>query len=367
MKILQINSAKNWGGGEVYTINLCQKLISKGYRVTLACRPNSAIKRKALESGIPILELPLVGAVDFQSSFKLSRFCKENKINIVHVHLARDYWIARYLKILFPSVYLIFTRHLLKPIKSSVFHKWLFRKVDKVIAVSDAVKESLLMQNLLPRKRIITIYNGINVNLFATAPSGSIRKEFGFDNNLKLIGMVGQIAPHKGNDLFIKSASLVSEHYPNVKFLLVGDDFQDGKYIEELRQMSINSYIEDKVFFLGQRTDVPEIMKDLDIFVLASKYESFGLVLVEAMATGVPVVSTNAGGAVKEIIINDKTGVIVNDNQPVTLANAIMRLLNDEKLAGILAKAGQDRAFKQFDLDRMVEEIIDVYNMVLKN
>ncbi|MGE5607226.1 MAG: glycosyltransferase family 4 protein, partial [Bacteroidota bacterium] len=354
MKILQINSAKNWGGGEVYTINLCQKLIAKGYNVMLACRPGSDISRIALKNGITLLELPLTGAVDFRSAWKLSQYCRKNGIDIVHVHLARDYWIARYLKAILPGIHLVFTRHLLNPIRSTFFHKWLFKKVDKVIAVSNAVKESLLIQNLLSPERIITIYNGIDVNLFASALSGTIRKELGFDKNLKLIGIIGQIAPHKGSDLFIASAVLVSKQYPNTRFLLVGNDFQNGKYIEELRQISLNSGIGDKVFFLGQRTDVPEIMKDLDIFVLASKYESFGLVLVEAMAAGVPVVSTIAGGAVKEIIINDETGVIVNDNQPITLANTIISLLKDEKRAVILAKAGQERAFEKFDLDQMV-------------
>lgn len=366
MKILQVNSAKNWGGGEVYTINLCQKLISKGYDVTLACRPGSAINQIASTNGISFLELPLTGAIDFRSAWKLSQYCRKNKIDIVHVHLARDYWIARYLKMLLPEIHLVFTRHLLKPIKSTVIHKWLFRKVDKVIAVSYAVKESLSVQELLPSERIITIYNGIDTKLFAAAHSGMLRKEFGFDNSIKLIGMVGQIAPHKGNDLFIKSASYISKQWSNTRFLLIGDDFQDGKYIEELRRLGDNLGVSDEVFFLGPRSNIPEIMKDLNIFVLASKSESFGLVLVEAMACGVPVVSTSAGGTAQEIIINGETGFIINDDKPLSLANAILTLLRDEKLVDTFGKAGQKRAFDKFDLERMVDEIISVYDDVLK-
>lgn len=366
MKILQVNSAKNWGGGEVYTINLCQKLIFKSYKVTLACRPGSAISRIASENGIPLLELPLTGAVDFRSALKLSQYCKKNKINIVHVHLARDYWIARYLKIMHPQLHLVFTRHLLNPIKSTFFHRWLFQKVDKVIAVSNAVKDILLIHQLLCSERIVTIYNGINVNLFASARPGVVRKEFGFNNNLKLIGMVGQIAPHKGNDLFIRSASLISKQDSNTRFLLVGDDFQNGKYIEELKQLSHDLGVDDKVFFLGPRSNIPEIIKDLNVFVLASKNESFGLVLVEAMASGVPVVSTPAGGSAKEIIINNKTGLIINVDQPLSLANAVLTLLKDEKLADTFGKAGQERVFEKFNLERMVDDIISVYNDVLE-
>lgn len=364
MKILQINSAMNWGGGEVYTINLCQRLIAKGYNVMLACRPGSDISRIATQNAITLLELPLTGAVDFRSAWKLSQFCRENGINIVHVHLARDYWIARYLKTLLPEIHLVFTRHLLKPIRSTFFHKWLFKKVDKVIAVSNAVKESLLIQNLLPPERIITIYNGIDVNRFASA-SGTIRKELGFDKNLKLIGIIGQISPHKGSDLFITSAALVSKQYPNTRFLLVGDDFQNGKYIEELKQLSHNLGIGDQVFFLGQRTGIPEIMKDLDIFVLTSKNESFGLVITEAMAAGLPVIAINAGGAI-EIVQNNKTGLLVDPDQPASLANAIGILLENQYLAQAFGEAGQKRAFEKFDLERMVEEIIAVFKMILE-
>lgn len=363
MKILQVNSAQNWGGGEVYTINLCQKLVAKGHKVSLACRPDSAIKKIASQDGISIYELPLTGAIDFQSALKLSQYCKKNGIDIVHAHLARDYWIARYLKVILPSIRLVFTRHLLKPIKSTASRKWLFKKVDKVIAVSNAVQESLLVQNLLSPKRIITIYNGINTNRFASAHPGTIRKEFGFDNDIKLIGMVGQIAPHKGNDLFLKSAASVYCQYSNVRFLLVGDDFQNGKYIEKLKQLSINLGIEDKVFFLGPRLDIPEIMKDLNIFVLASKNEPFGLVITEAMAAGIPVVVTNAGGA-KEIV-DITTGLLVEPDQPVLLTNAIMTLLTDDRTSTTIGKAGQERAKEEFDLDRMVDKIIAVYYDVL--
>ena len=254
---------------------------------------------------------------------------------------------------------------MLKPIKSTFLHKWLFKKVARVIAVSNAVKESLLVQELLPSERILTIYNGINTRLFAVAPTGMLRKEFGFDNGIKLIGMVGQVSPHKGNDLFIKSAALVANRYSNARFLIVGDDFQNGKYIEELKQLSINLGIEDKVLFLGPRSDIPEIMRDLNVFVLASKNEPFGLVITEAMAAGTPVIVTNAGGA-KEIVINGQTGLIINDDEPLSLANAILTLLEDEKLGDTIGKAGQKRAFDQFDLERMVGEIISVYNEVLK-
>ncbi|MDO5577048.1 MAG: glycosyltransferase family 4 protein, partial [Fibrobacter sp.] len=354
MKILQVNSAKNWGGGEAYTINLCWNLISEGQDVRLACRPNSAISQIAREKKIPVIEYPLSGAIDFLSAFRLAQYCKKNGIQIVHAHLGRDYWITRYLKSFFPSVCLVFTRHVLKRIKSPAFYKWLLKKTDKVIAVSTAVKKNLLDQIQLPSEQVVTILNGIDINRFVMACSGSLRKELGFDNKIKLVGMVGQVSSHKGSDLFIKSASLVSKKYSDVRFVIVGDDFQNGKYIGELKALSKDLSIENEVLFLGSRQDIPEIMKDLNVLVSASKEESFGLVIVEAMAASTSVVATNTKGAM-EIVVNNKTGLLVDINQPAHLADAIVSLLKDERLTENLGKAGQERAFKEFDSERMIK------------
>jgi glycosyltransferase involved in cell wall biosynthesis len=365
MKILHINSSDNWGGGEVYTINLCNKLRVKGHEITLACRQDSAIKKIASGNNLNVLELHLYGAIDIISAFNLYRYCKKKSIDIIHAHLARDYWIAGYVKFFFPEIHIVFTRHLLKPIQPTFFHERLFKKVDMIIAVTDAVNNSLATQNLFPADRIITIYNGIDTSLFASAKSGILRKELALDRNVKLVGMVGQISVHKGSSLFINSAAIVCQQYPDAIFIIVGDDFKNGKYIDELKQLSVRLGIADKVMFLGMRTDVPAIMKDLDIFVLASRNEPFGLVLTEAMAAGTPVIATNAGGAA-EIVIDNKTGILVDVNKKASLPDAIISLLKDEKTAQALAKSGQKRAFEKFDLGRMVDEIISVYNSVIK-
>jgi glycosyltransferase involved in cell wall biosynthesis len=364
MKILHINSSDNWGGGEVYTINLCERLRRKGHDVTLACRSGSAIKKTASEKGFKLLELPLRGSADFISAFKLSIYCKKHSINIIHAHLARDYWIAGYVKSFYKKVHVIFTRHLLKPIQPTFFHKWLFKKVDVIIAITNAVKEILTKYNIVSTDRIVTVYNGIDTSIFASAKSGTLRKELSLDCNVKLAGMVGQISRHKGSDMFIKSAALVCKEYSDIRFIIAGDDFKGGRYINELKQLSANLGISDKVLFIGMRKDVPKIMKDIDVFVLASKNEPFGLVLTEAMAAGTPVIATNTGGA-REIVINNETGILV-DFDKVSMANAIISLIDDKDTADSMGKAGQKRAVDKFDLTRMVDEIISIYNNVIE-
>lgn len=365
MKILHINSAKYWGGGEVYTFTLCQRLKTKGHEVVLACRPTSAIGEVFKENGISILELPLKGAADIKSAQKLAAYCHQNGIDIVHAHLARDYWIASFLKFFYSKIRLVFTRHLLNPIPSTFLRRLILKKVDKVIAVSEAVKDELIKQNLFPASRIIRIYNGIDVGRFESAKPGKIRKDLGLNEHNKLIGTVGQISPHKGSDIFIKSAAEIAKSYPDAKFILVGDDFRNGEYIQELTQLSIELGIGDQVIFLGPRSDIPEVMKDLDIFVLASRNEPFGLVITEAMAAGVPVIVTKAGGA-KEIV-DETTGLLVDVGQPAALVAAIESLLKNESLAKQFGNAGRVRAIKMFGLDRMVDEIMAVYNEVLLN
>ena len=365
MRILQINSSQNWGGGEVHVFLLCNELAHRGYPVTLAARPGSIIINKFRAANLPVLECSLRGAVDFNSAKQLAVYCAQNQINILHAHLARDYWIARMVKIINPDIHLIFTRHLTRPIKADFLHKWLFKEVDKLIVVSEAVKRSLVGQNLLPLNKIAKIYNGIDTERFKNAIPTGLRCTLGIDPQIRLIGIVGEVSPHKGQEILIRSFPLVIAKDPNINLIIIGSDFKEGKYIEDLKVLAQSLGVRDRVFFLGFREDIPNLIKDLDILVLASKNESFGLTIVEGMAAGIPVIVTNTGG-VSEIVIDNETGLLVEPNQPVALANAILYLLANPQLAKKLGQAGQKRATDYFSLNLMVEKTIEVYHEVLE-
>lgn len=350
IKVLQINSMKIWAGGEVHVVLLCKELLSLGESVVLTCRPGTAIDQKAREANIPVFNLPLSGAIDLKSAWRLAKFCKENSIDIIHAHTGRDYWIATWTKFFYPELRLVITRHIRCPLRNSVLHRWAYQKVGKLIAVSQAVKNSIT--NFPPEKTTV-IYNGIDVERFTAAQPGTLRKELEIPTKTKIVGMVGRVNPTKGHETFLQSIPEILTKHPDTVFVVVGG----GDYIEKLKS------IRSDVKFLGMRSNIPEIMKDLDVFVLASWDEPFGLVTVEAMAAGTPIVATNTGGTV-EIIAEGETGLLIPPKDPSRLAQAIIRILTDNKLADKLKANGVNKA-KQFTTREMGITTRNIYYDVL--
>lgn len=349
MKVMQINSMNFWRGGEVHVFMLCQQLMSSGVSVVLACRCKSAISQKARDANIPVLTLPLRNAIDIKSARAIANYCRENSVDIIHAHTGRDYWLASWAKAFNPNLQIVITRHILVPLKSTVLHRWLYRKTDKVIAVSQAVKK---MITVFPPEKLAVVYNGIDTEKFAAAPMGTLRKELGLSATTKIVGMVGRVHPSKGYLTFLRSIPEILSQHPDMVFVIVG-----GGDSSQLKMMTSD------VLFLGERNNIPEIMKDMNVFVMASRNEPFGLVTVEAMASGTPVVATNTGGTV-EIITDGETGLLFPPDDPKKLAQSVIKVLTDDKLAGRLKQGGLSAA-KRYNIRNMITSTCSIYHELL--
>lgn len=351
VKIMQLNSMNIWRGGEVYVFLLCQKMRSAGEPVVLVCRPGSPIDRKAREADIPVINLPLRNTLDLKSAWAIADYCRKNSIDIIHAHNGRDYWLAGWAKFFNPNLRIVITRHILAPFKNKSFHRWLYKKVDKVIAVSQAVQKGI---TVFPPEKITVVYNGIETEKFAAAAAGSLRQELGLSQTTKIVGMVGRINPSKGHLTFFQSIPAIRAAHPDTVFVVVGSG--DNSQFKSLAGETV---------FLGQRGNIPEIMKDLDVFVMASSNEPFGLVTLEAMSAGAPVVAANSGGSA-ELVIDGETGLLFSPGDPAELAQAVVRVLTDPKLAEKLKKSGQSRASK-YTVETMLANTRTIYREALNN
>ena len=362
MRILQINSAKNWGGGEAHTHLVYKGLIKRGFDVTLACRPNSAIANVFAQEGHKTVHFGLKNALDIGSGYKMAQFCSQNNITMIHAHLGRDYWLAAWAKLFYPSVHVVFTRHVLIPLKKSMFHRWLFSQASKIIAVSKVVEETVIDSNLVGKEKIITIYNGIDIEKFSTAPVGRLRGEIDADSHTKLIGIIGQVSPHKGQDVLIKCLPLILQSRNDVRCVIIGGDFRNGTYIDELKKLATDLGVGEKVDFLGQRNDIQELLKDIDVFVLASQMEPFGLVVAEAMAAAVPVVATRFGGAA-ELVEDGITGLLVSYGDIEAMTSAIINLLDGNVRESIIKEASV-KVNSMCSQEKMIRDLIKVYHEI---
>jgi len=365
MRILQLSSARALGGGERHLADLANGLSRRGHEVYAALVPASPLPGQLWNlSKENLIELPLRNSLDVASALKLARFVRRNQIEIIHAHLARDYPLAALAARRADGARFVITRHVLFPL--SRIHKLVLRRVERVIAVSQAVVDGLIAQKLLNRDKIVLIHNGVDLDRFAKSKeSDSVETQ---NTGARLcVGMIGELAPIKGQDTFLRAAAIVSARRDDVDFIIAGEDKSHaGENRLGLERMIEELELSKRTRITGWADDVAELLRSFDVFVSASRSESFGIAIAEAMASGVPVVSTMTAGA-REIVDEDKTGRLVPIGDAEDLAEAICKLLDDPKARERLAANALHSVRERFSLDRMVAATEQVYQEVLEH
>lgn len=347
MKILQISSARSFGGGEKHLVDLTNGLIKRGHDVYVALRSGSSLHERL--EGINVFTLPLRNSFDILSTSQLKKIIRENEIEIVHAHTGRDYPLAA-LAVRRTKAELIITRHVLFSL--SRLHRLTLSNVSRVIAVSKAVEKNLLAQNIFPKEKIRVVHNGIEINNEQTIKTS---------RNTFLIGTVGELKELKGHEEFIRAAALLVKKFDDVHFVIVGSDNSKKKVnAQKFEKLCVDLKIKERVKFINWIEPLRDFLSSLDVFVSASRSESFGLAIVEAMNCGLPVVATKTEGAC-EIIKSEKTGLLVDVGDVNAISNAVESLLKDKEKRKALGDAALQDVCERFSLEKMIEETLEVY------
>lgn len=239
----------------------------------------------------------------------------------------------------------------------------------RIITNSHAVAQDMERRGV-PRARLVPIHNGVDLDEFSPAVDGEpFRRECGFTKETPLAGLVAMLAPWKGHLDFIEAAAQLAREIPGARFPIVGEEVYvtegHGMFRQQLADRIHALGVDGAVILLGRRWDMPRVMAALDVVVHASsRPEPFGRILIEAMATGKPVVATAAGG-VPEIVTDGETGLLVPPGEPESLAAALKRLLLDSNLRERMGKAGRREAQRRFGLRDHVDRVQEVYGSVL--
>ena len=363
MRIVQLCSARDLGGGEKHLADLANALATRGHDVYAIVVPRSPLRGEL--SALPrqnIVELPMRNSLNLISVFKLARFLRERRIEIIHAHMARDYPLAALAVGRADGTQLVLTRHVLFQLHKS--HRLTLRNVARVIAVSRAVSDSLRAQRIFDRKKITMVHNGIDIERFAGAREDNTDK--GPGARLR-VGMIGHIAPIKGHKEFLRAAAIVCQSRDDVDFVIVGEDKSyKGENRHRIEKLITELKIGPRVELLGWTNDVAKVLGTFDLFVSPARAEPFGLSIVEAMAAGIPVLATMSEGAC-EIIEPDQTGRLVPLRDVDALAGAIDELLSDPGECQRLSANAKRAVRERFSLARMVDETEDVYRHVLED
>jgi len=366
MRILQISSAGNFGGGERHFCDLCSGLTADGHDVFVALRQENDWRARL--SFLPernFINLRLRNSFDVSSAKKLAKFIDENNIEIVHAHLARDYPVAS-LAVRFASdAKLVLTRHVLFPV--NFLQRFVLGNASKVIAVSGAVEDNL--KKIFAVAKIVVIYNGVEIENRTSADYRNLRESFRFSHDIPfdapLVGIVGELKPLKGQEDFVLAVQIIAGNFPEARFVIVGKDNSRNQYFRKKLKRLVKIFnLESRFLWLDWIEETVELLAALDVFVSASRSESFGLAIVEAMASSRAVVAAETGGA-KEIIEDDKTGKLVSVGNPVELAEAVGMFLADENMRRVFGENARKAAIERFGVEKMIGETEKVYRDVL--
>jgi glycosyltransferase involved in cell wall biosynthesis len=362
-----INTPHIKGGGEISLLNLLKKIDRKSYNPIAVCPSEGGMSSAIKDMNIPV-EIVSMKRLRYFNLYslvagvrKLIQIINAQDIGIIHANGSRCMiygGIAGRIKRI-PVIW-----HVRIVERDNLLDRILSILADRIIVISNSVRNRFNWFN--NKEKISVIYNGIDINDFVRYINvAQARKELSIAENDVVIGTVGQFIPMKGHGYFIEAAKIILEKVKNVKFIIGGGSQEDNSHEMELKNLVADYGIGDKLIFTGYRKDIKNIIALMDIFVFSAIGEGFGRVLIEAMALQKPVVAANSGG-VPEIVVNGETGILVTEKDPLSMASAIIRLINERDAREKMGMAGKKRVEEMFTIERHTREIENLYSEVLK-
>jgi sugar transferase (PEP-CTERM/EpsH1 system associated) len=228
--------------------------------------------------------------------------------------------------------------------------------VNRFVAVSNDLRRWLIKDVRIPEQKVTTIHNGVNTNCFTPRNSAAARAALGLVADRPIIGTVGRLDPVKDQAGLIRAFAQVRSQFPEAVLVIAGD----GPCREELRGLVAALRLGESVRLLGERKDIPNVLGAMDVFVLPSIAEGISNTILEAMATGLPIVATRTGGN-PELIEDNVAGILVPVRAPEALARAVSTYLRDPQLRHAHGRAARERAIKEFSLEQMVSQYRNLY------
>ena len=335
------------GGISSYTYLLSKELVNRGDKVYVLTYPHENISDI---NDIPVFTAPtlnikgLRGFLFFISAtFKLLRIARKYKIDLIHAHYVMPPGLIAVVCSMFSGTKTAITIHgsdifvlANKPLLKSII-KFVLKRADYIFVVSDSLKENVLKLGIegIENKLRVT-YNAVDVERFRPDQTSTFKEEMKIDPQKPVVLFVGNLVWQKGVEYLIRAKEFLNV---DAEIVIVGDGplFEELKAIVEFEKM-------EGITFTGARNDIEKIMPAADIFVLPSLSEGRPTVILEAMASGKPVVATNVGGIPE--IVNEETGILVNPEDPVGLAEAIDELLQDKELQEKMGKTARKHIMK---------------------
>lgn len=363
MKVIHFSSATTWRGGEQQIVYLVEELDKAGIEQWIFCPTNSALAEYCLFHNLPHFTYHKLFSTNPLVAFQFNRICQQLAIDIAHIHDAHSHTYAYMSAVMGNQTFLVLSRRVDFPIRSN----WLSKKkynhpaIKRILCISEKVKE-VLKPDIVDTTKLEVVYSGIDLSKFLVGKEARLRKELDLLPTTKIIANIAAIAPHKDYFTFIDTAALIKKKHPDTLFLIIGSDGGEKKAMEDYL---VKKNLKDTVRLLGFRNDIPLILPEIDVLLFTSKEEGLGTTILDALACGVPVVATNAGG-IPEIIQDQQHGLLASIGDAEQLAANVAILLFQPKLAEQYIAAGQKRV-KAFSKEITAQKTLASYKGVINS
>ena len=359
--VLELCLAPDLGGLELYFFRCCQHYTASPHTLISLVSPTSRLARHFDQQNLPYTAMPPSRWYQlFRRAWQLVRLIRIHRVDIVHVHHKQDLLLVALAKRLGGRFTFVHTRqmHLPHP-KKDPYHRFIYRAIDLLIAITDQLKANILKHVPLPPSRVQRLYYGV-----PPAPPKDSRRcqalatTANSHSPLK-VGMFSRIEPLKGYHTLLEAAHLLQQQGYRLEYHLFGD-ISDTSYHQHLQQIIRNHQLESVVFFEGFSTEARALMPCLDLIVMPSIGETFGLTVVEAMRSGVAVIGSDSGG-IPEIIRHNVNGLLFAPEDSEQLAERMAHLIKAPEERNRLAQTGRLDADQRFDEAHHFEQLTQLF------
>jgi glycosyltransferase involved in cell wall biosynthesis len=373
IRILKFLSNFLIGGTERQFVHIANGLDPRRFAVDIACFRRQGPLLESLRADMPVNVYPTDGGFhtwrSIASHVGLVKDIRQRRYEIVHTYG----WYPNVFAV--PAARLALRPTVIASIRDAGAYmtpakicalKFACRLADCILANSDAGKNWLLEQGVNERK-IEVIRNGIVMpnQCLQREDFSAVRKEFSIPQGAPVCACIGRLVSGKGIDFYLRAARILADRRRDVRFLMIGAHSSERGYQSDMEVLARQLNIQNQVIFTGQRQDVSEILRDVDLVVHPSLTEGLSNVILEAMAAGIPVVATRVGGN-PELVQDGRTGFLVPPQNAEAIADAICRLLDQPEMARGFGEAARQRVIQEFSIERMLSKTENLYFRLLE-
>lgn len=351
-RICFINSMRSWGGAEVWMLETAAALQRRGVAAELVAQPDSVLHARARDAGVPVAAIPIRFDAAPWTIARLATHLRRAQVTAIVANLTKDLKAAAVAGHLAGVPVILGSRESDFPLKNKAYYRWYFGRLATGVLVNSRATRDTVVRSApwLDRDRIHLLYKGVDLERFTRrkqAPGAGV------------VGFVGQLIERKGLRDLMSAWDRLEAGGPGFRLpeaarvLIAGE----GPLRETLDTWRRRLRRPERVVILGYRDDIASFYHELDVLVMPSRAEGFGLAAAEAAACGVPVVATDAS-SLPEIVVHERTGLLVPPDDPTALARGVARLLGDPTAAARLGRAGREHVAREFPQSETLRRLL---------